>query len=67
MKGERMLAGRIETEKRCTCAVGKLCRQHGCHMLSGPTRLGYVRWVRGETVCDDCDAVQEGDRDGRLL
>jgi hypothetical protein len=54
--------GRIETQVQCTCAVGRRCQQRGCHVLQGPPRLGYVRWVRGHTVCVDCDAVTEGEK-----
>jgi hypothetical protein len=58
--------GRVDTQTRCTCAVGRRCQQRGCHVLGGPERLGYVRWVRGVTICDDCDAVADSPpREGR--
>jgi hypothetical protein len=31
---------------------------HYRHVLGGPSRM-FQRWIRGETVCDDCDAVEE--------
>jgi len=51
--------GRIETQLYCTCQRGRRCRQRGCHVLGGPTRLGYQAWVRGVNVCRDGDAVEE--------
>jgi hypothetical protein len=53
---------RVETmQVRCTCAVSEPCRQRGCHGLTGPTHVGYLPWIPGETVCADGDApTKEG-------
>jgi hypothetical protein len=56
-----ILQGKEERQRSCTCMVGTKCRRRGCHVLGGPSRLGYHRWIRGETVCDDCDAVDAED------
>lgn len=50
---------RANVPVRCTCGVSQVCRDRGCHVLTGPTRLGYDPWVRGVTVCADCPVGAE--------
>ena len=48
----------INAQVRCTCMFDQ-CRQRGCHVLTGPHRLGYQPWIPGVTICADCPAVHE--------